>query len=39
VNSFLFAVRRGRFKGGKFDTDLLPEGHPLRTKDKAIAAE
>jgi len=31
VNAFLFAVRTGRFKGGKFDTDLLPEGHPMRT--------
>ena len=33
VNSFLYAVRNGRFKGGKFDTDLLPEGHPLKTGD------
>jgi hypothetical protein len=31
VNAFLFAVRTGRFKGGKFDTDLLPEGHPMKT--------
>jgi len=33
VNGFLRAVRTGKFKSGKFDTDLLPEGHPLRSKD------
>ena len=33
VNVFLAAVRTGRFKRGKFDTDLLPKGHPLRTGD------
>lgn len=33
VNGFLRAVRTGRFKSGKYDTDLLPEGHPLRSKD------
>ncbi len=33
VNVFLAAVRTGRFKSGKFDTDLLPKGHPLRTGD------
>ena len=33
VNGFLSAVRNGRFKSGKFDTDLLPEGHPLATKE------
>ena len=32
VNTFLRAVRTGSFPGGKFDTDLLPEGHPLSTK-------
>jgi HK97 family phage portal protein len=31
VNVFLAAVRTGRFKSGKFDTDLLPKGHPLKT--------
>ena len=31
VNVFLRAVRTGRFPSGKFDTDLLPEGHPMRT--------
>ena len=34
VNVFLGAVRTGRFKRGKFDTDLLPEGHPLKSKEK-----
>lgn len=33
VNVFLSAVRNGRFPSGKFDTDLLPEGHPLKTGD------
>jgi len=32
VNSFLFALRTGRFQGGKFDRDLLPKGHPQSTK-------
>lgn len=32
VNAFLAAVRSGRFRGGKFDTDLLPEGHPESTR-------
>ena len=31
VNAFLFAVRTGKFRGGKFDLDLLPSGHPLAT--------
>jgi HK97 family phage portal protein len=34
VNSFLRALGSGKFKGGKHDTDLFPEGHPLRSKDK-----
>ena len=33
VNSFLFALRNGRFQGGKHDTDLLPESHPLSSKN------
>ena len=33
VNAFLRAVRTERFPSGKFDTDLLPTGHPLRSKD------
>lgn len=32
VNVFLGAVRTGKFKRGKFDTDLLPKGHPLSTR-------
>lgn len=30
VNSFLYALRNGRFKSGKHDTDLLPASHPVR---------
>jgi hypothetical protein len=32
VNAFLYAVRRGRFRSGKFDLDLLPRDHPLSSK-------
>ena len=32
VNAFLYALRNGRFRGGKFDQDLLPSSHPLSTK-------
>jgi hypothetical protein len=32
VNAFLVAVRTGKFRGGKFDLDLLPKGHPLSSK-------
>ena len=32
VNAFMFALRTGRFQGGKFDRDLLPKGHPQSTK-------
>ena len=34
VNSFLFAVQNGKFRSGKHDTDLLPEGHPMKTEDE-----
>ena len=35
VNAFLFAVRTGRYRRGRFDRDLLPSGHPLKSsKDK-----
>ena len=34
VNSFLYVLRNLRFRGGKHDTDLLPEAHPLSTKGK-----
>jgi len=29
VNAFLYAVRSGRFRSGRFDRDLLPKDHPL----------
>jgi HK97 family phage portal protein len=34
VNSFLYALRNGKFRSGKHDTDLLPEGHPMSSKDE-----
>ena len=34
VNSFLYALRNGKFRSGKHDTDLLPDGHPMSSKDK-----
>ena len=34
VNSFLYALKNERFRGGKHDTDLFPKGHPLRSKEK-----
>ena len=37
VNSFLYALRNGKFRSGKHDQDLLPEGHPFRsTEEKGI---
>ena len=30
TNSFLFALKKGRFQGGKHDTDLLPNNHPVK---------
>lgn len=36
VNSFLYALRNGRFRSGKHDTDLLPKGHPMSTKQKEV---
>ena len=30
VNSFLYALKKGKFRGGKHDTDLLPPEHPVR---------
>ena len=32
VNSFLSALRTGRFRSGKHDQDLFPKGHPLSSK-------
>ena len=41
VNSFLYALRNGKFRSGRHDQDLLPEGHPMSTKKnlKAISDE
>jgi HK97 family phage portal protein len=41
VNSFLYALKNGRFRSGKHDQDLLPEGHAMSTKKslKAISDE
>lgn len=36
VNSFLYVLRNGRFRGGKHDQDLLPSGHPQSSKKEAI---
>ncbi len=33
INSFIYALRNGRFRSGKHDTDLLPSGHPMSSKD------
>lgn len=35
VNSFLYVLRNGKFRSGKHDTDLLPEGHPMSSKGRA----
>lgn len=32
VNNFLRAIRQGKFRSGKHDTDLLPKEHPMSTK-------
>lgn len=32
VNGFLQAIRTGKFRNRPYDTDLLPNGHPLSTK-------
>ena len=34
VNSFLYALKNGKFRSGKHDTDLLPENHPVVKKMK-----
>ena len=40
INSFIYALRNGKFRSGKHDTDLLPSGHPMSSKDdKAISDE
>jgi len=30
VNSFLYALKKGKYRSGKHDTDLLPSGHPVK---------
>ena len=32
VNSFLYAMEKGKYRGGKHDTDLLPKDHPVKEK-------
>ena len=39
VNAFLYALRNEKFKGGKFDTDLLPSSHPMSTKRNKMSDE
>lgn len=39
VNSFLYALKNLEFKGGKHDTDLLPESHPLHSGSEKSRAE
>ena len=34
VNSYLYALRNGRFRSGKHDTDLLPDDHPMSGADE-----
>lgn len=36
-NSFLYALKNGKFRGGKHDTDLLPSGHPMSSKKEKKA--
>ena len=35
VNSFLYVLRNGKFRGGKHDTDLLPKGHPMASSKQS----
>jgi hypothetical protein len=37
VNSYLYALKNGKFKGGKHDTDLLPAEHPESSKETSKA--
>lgn len=37
IDGFLYAIRNERFRSGAYDTDLLPEGHPMSTRgEKAV---
>lgn len=35
VNSFLYALKNEKFRSGKHDTDLFPEGHPLKSNEES----
>ncbi len=37
VNSYLYALKNGKYKSGKHDTDLLPDGHPMSSKNSKKA--
>jgi len=37
VNSYLYALKNGKFRSGKHDTDLLPEDHPQSSKETSKA--
>ena len=37
VNSYLYALRNGKFRSGKHDVDLLPDGHPMSSKNSKKA--
>jgi hypothetical protein len=37
VNSYLYALKNGKFRGGKHDTDLLPAEHPESSKETSKA--
>ena len=39
VNSYIYALKNGKFRSGKHDTDLFPEGHPLSSKGKSYHDE
>ena len=39
VNGFLHALKTGKFKRKPYDTDLLPEGHPLSSKGNKAGLE
>jgi HK97 family phage major capsid protein/HK97 family phage prohead protease len=39
VNSYLYALRNGKFRSGKHDTDLLPSGHPMSSKKRDVTMD
>lgn len=34
INSFNYAMKKGKFRSGKHDTDLLPDNHPVKKEMK-----